>query len=124
MNYTAMMTVALGLALVGGLEGAESRVGVQTKGEQEYMFVGGEGKKAWYSALELEQIARAYAASQKLDFDVATAEKSVWVHTDGGKVLAEVWFSSGAGRPSLQVQIGRKGSVLKHKIEVTPSPQH
>lgn len=123
MKYTIIMTVALGFALVGGLEGAEGRVGVQSKGEHEYMFVGGEGKKAWYSALELEQIASAYAAAQKLEFDFATAEKSVWVHTDGGKVLAEVWFSSGAGRPSLQVQIGRKGNVLKHKLEVTASPR-
>jgi hypothetical protein len=96
---------------------ADIRLGVQAKGDYEYMFISGEGHKAWYSALELEQIARAYAKDKKLDFNLDTAEKNIWVHTDGGKVLAEVWFLSGPGKPYLQILIGRKGNVLKHKIE-------
>jgi hypothetical protein len=118
MKHTNALALILWVALASAGFSADSRVGVQSKGDQEYMFISGDGKKAWYSALELEQIARAYASSQKLEFDFASAEKSVWIHTDGGKVLAEVWFSAGATRPSLQIQIGRKGNVLKHKIEV------
>ena len=105
-------------AIISTGPAADRRVGVQSRGEQEYMFVMGDGQKAWYSALELEQIARTYAQTQKLDFKFEGTEKSVWVHTDGGKVLAEVWFKAGGGRPTLQVHIGRKGNVLKHKIVV------
>jgi len=85
------------LALMSTGRAADKRVGVQSKAEQEYMFVMGDGQKAWYSALELEHIARTYANTQKLDFKFDSTEKSVWVHTDGGKVLAEVWFKSGGG---------------------------
>jgi hypothetical protein len=66
--------------------------------------------------LELERIAKAYAKSKKLAFEFEGTDKNIWVNTDGVKVLAEVWFSSGVGRPALQIQIGRKGNVLKHKI--------
>ena len=109
-----ILVFCMGFASVG--QAADSRLGVQTKGGHEYMFVSGEGKKAWYSALELEQIANAYAQSKKLDFKFEGTEKNIWVHTEGGKVLAEVWFSSGVGRPALQIQIGRKGHVINHKI--------
>lgn len=108
--------IILGLALLSTAPAADSRLGVQSKGQHEYMFISGDGKKAWYSGLELEQIARAYAKSQKLDFNFDGAEANIWVHTDGHKVLAEVWFSTGAGRPTLQIQIGRKGNALKHKV--------
>jgi hypothetical protein len=115
-NKTALLIVtALTLAATG--YAAENRVGVQVRGEHEHMFVSGDGHKAWYSALELAQIATDYARTNKLDFQFEGTEQNVWVHTDGGKVLAEVWFSPLAGGPALQVQIGRKGTVLKHKFE-------
>jgi hypothetical protein len=116
MKYPLTIVIVLGLALTVIGHASDSRLGVQSKGEHEYMFVGGDGQKAWYSALELERIAKAYAKSKKLAFEFEGTEKNIWVNTDGGKVLAEVWFSSGVGRPALQIQIGRKGDVLKHKI--------
>jgi hypothetical protein len=116
MKCLLTILMILGLALTSTGHAADSRLGAQSKGEHEYMFVGGDGQKAWYSALELERIAKAYAKSNKLAFEFEGTNKNIWVNTDGGKVLAEVWFSSGVGRPALQIQIGRKGNVLKHKI--------
>jgi photosystem II stability/assembly factor-like uncharacterized protein len=98
--------------------GTDYRHGVKAEGSHEYMYVSADGQKAWYSALELERIARDYAQSEKLDFDFADTEKKIWVHTDGGRVLATVWFSSAIGKPSLCIEIGRSGKVIGHKIAV------
>ena len=117
MNLKFLLAMFLGFIVTATAYAADARLGVQVKGDYERMFISGDGQKAWYSALELEQIALAYAGSKKLDFNFEGTDRSVWVHTDGGKVLAEVWFHSGAGKPALRVDIGRKGNVLKHKIE-------
>ena len=41
----------------------------------------------------------------------------VWVKTDGGRVLANVFYSSGLGQPVLHVAINRKGRVIHHYID-------
>ena len=46
-------------------QAATTRIGVKDKGEHEHMFIAADGPKEWYSALELERIARAYAESKK-----------------------------------------------------------
>jgi hypothetical protein len=115
MKSLLIIPMVLGFALLSAGIAAEPRLGVQVKGEHEYMFVNGDGQKQWYSALELEQIAIDYVKSKKLEFEFEGTQKNIWVHTDGGKVLAEVWFTSPVGKPGLQILIGRKGEVIKHK---------
>ncbi len=79
------------------------------------MFISGDGQKAWYSALELEQIAHRYAEEKSIEYDFSQANCTVWVQTDGGRVLANVDFSSGMGKPFLRVVIDRFGSVIRHE---------
>lgn len=99
-----------------GVNSNDSRVGVTARDPHEYMFVAGDGYKAWYSALELEQIARRYADEHKLEFTFEGTEKMVWVKTDGGRVLANVAYSSGVGQPILYIAIDRHGRVINHDI--------
>ena len=77
----------------------------------------GQGEKAWFSALELENLARDYVKTNKIDFDFTDSETTIWVSTGGGRILAEVFFSPPRyGRPALNVEIGRNGKVLGHRI--------
>ncbi len=112
-NKKALMTLAV--AVLAGCS-SPSRVGVIAQGPHEYMYVAGDGQKAWYSALELEKTARRYADEHKLEFNFEGTEKNVWVNTDGGRVLADVYYSSGLGEPSLSIAIDRYGRVIRHRI--------
>ena len=103
------------LCLVGCA--SQHRFGVQAQGDDEHMFVSGDGQKEWYSVLELQRIA-SLRCQQKPDFKFEGTEMNIWVNTDGRKVLADVWFLADIGKPSLHVEIGRDGKVRKHKIEV------
>ncbi|MDB6124380.1 MAG: hypothetical protein JWQ71_3373 [Pedosphaera sp.] len=101
--------------------GADSRLGVKTKREPEHMFIAntyiaGDGPNEWFSALQLGRIARRYVEEKKVDFRFEGAEMSVWVKTKGGKVLADFSWSSGMGKPSLQVEIGRDGKPISYSI--------
>ena len=115
----------VGLALLGAIlagcsglgQGDDARVGVELQGPHEYMFVEGSGEKTWFSALELENLARDYVKTNKIDFDFTDSETTIWLSTGGGRILAEVFFSpSRYGRPVLNVKIGRNGKVLEHSI--------
>ncbi len=116
----AIVVVLSGLVLVGcsGVgAGDDGRIGVETQGPHEYMFVEGSSEKAWFSALELENLARDYVKRNEIDFDFADTEKTIWVSTSGGRILAEVFFiPSRYGKPVLNVKIGRNGKVLGHSI--------
>src|ERR1043166_7505896 len=117
MKTKVIISFFLVLSFVVLVNAAGHNLGVQAKGEHEYMFVRGDGEKNWYSALEFEQIARDYAKRMKLDFKFDHAEKNIWVNTDGSKILAEVWFSTGFSDPALNIQIGRNGKVVEHRLE-------
>ena len=95
-----------------------NRFGVKDKGQHEHMFISAEGAKEWYSALELEGIARRYAETKKVDFQFEGAEMNIWVKTDGGKILADVWWSHAIGKPSLHVEIGRDGKPTRYETIV------
>ena len=118
----AMITL-LGLILAGCSTKCptdDNRLGVQAKGPHENMFVAASGQKAWYSALEFENLARDYVRSNKIDFDFTDTQTTIWISTCCSDTLAEVWFSSSAfSRPALCVRIGRKGQVLGHTITPT-----
>lgn len=93
-----------------------TRFGVQAHEPGEFMFVSADGKKEWYSALEFDRIARRYAEEQRLAFDFQGTERMVWIKTDGGRVLADVFYSSGMGKPVLHVAISRHGQAIRHDI--------
>ena len=99
-------------------QAATTRLGVKDKGEHEHMFIAADGPKQWYSALELERIAKGYAESKKADFQFEGTEMNIWVKTDGGKVLADVYWSKGVGKPMLHVEIGRDGKPMRHEITI------
>ena len=94
------------------------RLGVQDQGAGEYMFIRALGPKEWYSALELDRIARKYAEEHKLDFSFDEQETNVWVETDDGPLLATVDYSSGIGEPFLRVAIDRYGKATGHETGI------
>jgi len=112
------LILALSAVLLSGCASPrhDSRVGVQAHDPGDYMFVSGAGQKSWYSALELEQAARQYADEHKIEFQFDGTEKRVWVKTDGGRILADVYYSSGIGQPVLHIAIDRRGRVIGHDI--------
>ena len=73
--------------------------------------------KGWYSALELENIAKNHIETNKIDFDFADTETAIWVSTSGGRILAKVYFTPlDYGEPALDVRIGRNGKVVGYDI--------
>lgn len=94
----------------------EGRTGVQKQGPGEYMFVETSGRKMGYSAFELDQIARNYITTNNVPFELEGANRNIWVQTDGSPVIAKVYFGSGLGLPTLQVDIDREGKVKRHFI--------
>ena len=76
-------------------------------------MVQGGNDKTWFSGHQLVVIARRYAEEQKLDFNFEGTEKVVWVKPEG-LVRADVWFTSGMGKPSLHVAIDKYGKVIRY----------
>jgi hypothetical protein len=105
------------IALLAGCSSLhqEGRVGVLARDPNEFVFVSGDGQKEWYSGLELDQIARRYAYEKCLGFDFSEASRSVWINTNGRKVLANVSYSSEFGMPFLNIAIDRHGKVIRHE---------
>jgi hypothetical protein len=82
------------------------------------VFANGIGDK-WYSASELEQIAKDYAKQKKIDFDFTKAtERSVWIYTGGSNIIASVSFSSDFGKPAYIADIGRDGKVVTNRVGI------
>ena len=106
------------LITTGCAQQFDDRLGVQSQGSHEYMFVSGDGHKMWYSALELETLARNYVKQKSIAFDFANTEKAIWVNTGGSRTLATVSFSSGIGKPFLDVTIDRHGKAVRHFIGI------
>ena len=80
---------------------------------KEHVMIQGVNDKVWYSGHQLIGIARRYAEERKLGFDFEGTEKIVYVKP-GGRVRADVWFSSGMGHPVLHVAIDKYGKVIRH----------
>ena len=80
---------------------------------KEVVMVQGPNDEVWFSGHQLIGLARRYAEEQKLGFKFEGTEKIVWVKP-GGRVRADVWFSSGMGNPVLHVAIDRYGKVIRH----------
>ena len=67
----------------------------------------------WFSAAELDSIARRYARERRIDFKFSGAEAQIWVPRSRD-YLARVQYSSGIGHPVLWVIIAWDGSVREH----------
>ena len=112
------ITTLLSLLLCAGCESVDRQAGVSAEDAfvvepREYVMVQGANAKTWFSGHQLIGIARRYAEEQKLRFDFAGTERIVWVNP-GGRVRADVWFSSGVGKPVLHVAIDKYGKVIRH----------
>jgi hypothetical protein len=68
----------------------------------------------WYSAKELDWIARDYARRRGIDFRFSGVETQIWVPRTRD-CLARVEYSSGIGHPVLSVTIGWDGTVREHR---------
>lgn len=77
-----------------------------------------DGSKVPVSREQLAGIARLFAEEQKLGFDFDGVETNVWVNSSG-RTLVDVDFSSGRGKPYLNVSIDKYGKVIKHEA-ITP----
>ena len=71
----------------------------------------------WYSAEELDWIARRYVADHRVDFDLRGTSAVVWVPRRGD-YLARVEYFRDLGKPVLSVYIGFGGQVLRHDIAI------
>lgn len=67
----------------------------------------------WFSAKELDSIARRYARERRIDFKFSGVEIQIWVPRSRD-YLARVQYSSGIGHPVLWVIIAWDGSVREH----------
>jgi hypothetical protein len=81
------------------------------------VYANGLGDK-WYSASELEQIAKDYAKQKKIDFDFSKAGRSVWIYTGGSNIIARVSFASDFGKPIYTADIDRTGKVATNYVGI------
>ena len=81
----------------------------------ECVMVQGASDKVWFSGHQLIVLARRYAEEKKLGFAFEGTEQMVWVKR-GGRVLADVWFSSGMGQPVLHVALDQYGQAISHDL--------
>lgn len=82
-------------------------------GPKEFVLIQGPNDKTWFSGHQLIGLAMRYAEDQKLEFEFEGTEKIVWVRP-GGRIRADVRFSSGMGKPVLRVAIDKYGKVVRH----------
>jgi len=81
------------------------------------VYANGIGDK-WYSASELEQIAKDFAKQKKIDFDFTNAGRSVWIYTGGSNIIARVSFASDFGKPVYTADIDRSGKVATNYVGI------
>jgi hypothetical protein len=118
MNMNRIAT-SLSLLLCAGCASMSRQINVSSDDAfvvepREYVMVQGPNDKTWFSGHQLINIARRYAEEQKLGFDFEGTEKIVWVKP-GGRVRADVYFSSRMGQPILHVAIDKYGKVIRHE---------
>ena len=69
----------------------------------------------WYSAEELDWIARDYAATQHIDFNFQGTSALIWVSRKT-EYLATLEYGHRIGEPVLIIEIGLDGRVRKHLL--------
>ena len=70
------------------------------------------------TSAELEQIAKSFAKSNKIDFAFEGAHRSISAETNGLRYFTRVGFSAGIGERYFQVDIDPKGNVLSNRVGV------
>jgi hypothetical protein len=73
------------------------------------------GSITWYSAADLDRISREYVRANNVDFSFKGTEPQFWVARDRD-YMARGTYSSGIGKPVLNLEIGWDGYVTKHSI--------
>jgi hypothetical protein len=74
--------------------------------------------EAWSSATRLERIARDYAKRQKIEFSFEQTSKNVSLQKRGTNIVATISFSSGMGKPLLEVEIAPSGAVITNYLSI------
>lgn len=69
----------------------------------------------WYTAQELDWIARDYAKQKSIDYDFSGIEALIWIPRKASH-LATVEYHKGIGKQTLMVVIGLEGEVTEHSI--------
>ncbi len=82
--------------------------------QQPPVYVRGAGEK-WYSARDLERVAREYVKERKMDFALE-GKPIVWVNTSGSNVMASVSFAAGVGSGIVVVDIDPHGKVITNHM--------
>jgi hypothetical protein len=80
---------------------------------------GTSGSITWYSAADLDHIARQYVRAKNIDFSFSGTQARFRVPRERDRdVMARGSCSSRMGKPVLSVEIGWDGYVRKHAIAV------
>lgn len=113
-----LFLLILSTALVRGEGGTNVNINpTEKRAFPPAVFVNGTGQK-WYSASELEQIAKDYAKQNRLQFDFEKAGRSIWVYTGGSNIIARISFASDFGKPMYYADIDRSGKVATNFLGV------
>lgn len=75
------------------------------------------GSITWYSAADLDRIARHYVRANNIDFSFAGTAAQFWVARDR-QYMVRGTYSSGIGKPILHLEIGWDGYVTKHSVGI------
>ena len=93
-----------------------------------FLFNADKGSGLWRARwVDFEQVAKAYAARNKIPFSFEGTSAGLSVFQEDGALVARILFSSGFGSPFLAVDMAPSGKVIRHHTGVvtegTPS-QH
>lgn len=88
----------------------EDRISMESMGRKPHATL-------WYTADELDWLARDYAARRGIDFDFKGAEVLVWIERDS-EYLARVEYLQGLHEEMLSVWISRDGLAVKSQIAI------
>jgi hypothetical protein len=78
----------------------------------------GSPRRTPLSSAELEQIAKHFVKSNKIDFVFEGTRKYVWVSTNGSRYFTHLSFSSGLGNPCFEIDIDPRGNVISNSVGV------
>jgi hypothetical protein len=82
-------------------------------------IVGKVWREAWYSAKELERVAKDYARQKQIQFTFEGTTKHVSFRRVGTNTVATIDFFSGFGQPCFTADIDQGGQVLTNSLGIS-----